>query len=329
MNLDINNMSFSELKKLKEELTKAFNNSLKDEFVLNELNLKNFNDNGKYLCNHCGSFHTHKYGKNIQGKQRYKCLTCNKVMISQQEILTFSTKKDFSQWISFLDSLLNGDSLDLSAKKSKISKSTARRWRYKILAVLHKKLNKVKLSGTIYLDETLFSNIHKDKTKSTIDIKLRGMSNQKLNVTCAIDKNHNSIIKVLDSGRVTSKSLINAYDTLIDKDSIVVSDSLRSYHQLMEHLKVRWKKIPSKKKSIEKYDLQPINHYHALIKDFFYKYKGISYKYLEGYLALFDYRNKNRDYHNLDKLIMIIKDIFTTKSTLRCVDIDDKSFIFE
>lgn len=224
MDLNIKNMTFKELKMLKEQITIAFNDSLNAEFVNKELDKKNFHANGKYLCNHCGSFHTHKYGKNNQGKQRYKCLTCHKVMISQQETITFATKKDFSQWIIFLDSLLNGDSLELSAKKSNISKSTARRWRYKILAVLHKKLNKVKLNGIIQLDETPFSNIHKDKTKPTINIKLRGMSNQKINVTCAIDDNHNSIIKVLESGRVSSNSLISTYDGLIDKDSIVVSD---------------------------------------------------------------------------------------------------------
>ena len=329
MDLDIKNMSFEKLKALKDEISYALNNAIEHEIVLKELNINNFHSNGKYLCNNCGSFHTHKYGKNAQAKQRYKCLTCNKVMISAQNIITFSTKKDFSQWIAFLESLLNGDSLQLSAKKADISKSTARRWRYKILAVLHEKLNKTKLFGIIQLDETLFSDVHKDKSKPVIEVKLRGMSNQKLNVTCAIDDKHNTIIKVLETGRVSSKSLIGAYDLLIDENSIVVSDSLRSYHKLMNHLKVDWKKIPSKKKSIEQYDLQAINHFHALIKDFFYKYKGISYKYLEGYLALFDYQNKNRDYHSFDGLINIIRDIFTSESNLKCIDIDDKSFIFK
>lgn len=328
MDLDIDNMSLTELKKLKDTISQALNNAINNEAVKGELNNKTFHKNGKYICNYCGNFHTHKYGKNAQNKQRYKCLSCNKVMISEQEIITFSTKKDFSQWVAFLESLLNGDSLNLSAKKANISKSTARRWRIKILAVLHKKLNKTQLSGVIHLDETLFSDIHKDKNKSTINIKLRGMSCQKINVTCAIDDKYNTLIKVLDAGRVTAQSLINTYDTLIEKGSLIVSDSLRSYHKLMRHLKVTWKKIPSKKKSIEQYDLQAINHFHALIKDFFYKYKGISTKYLEGYLALFDYQYKNKEHHEFDSLLEIIKDIFTCESTLRCVEIDDSGFCF-
>ena len=64
------------------------------------------------------------------------------------------------------------------------------------------------------------------------------MSNQKLNVRCAIDSNQNIILKVADYKRVKSDTLISVYKDKIIKDCIVVSDSLRSYHKLMDTLKI-------------------------------------------------------------------------------------------
>ena len=72
------------------------------------------------------------------------------------------------------------------------------------------------------------------------------MSSQKINVTCAMDTNGNTILCVVDRGRVLAKSLIHVYNGKIEKGIIVVSDSLRSYHRLMKHLDINWKKIPSK-----------------------------------------------------------------------------------
>ena len=90
----------------------------------------------------------------------------------------------------------------------------------------------------------------------------------------------------------------------------------------MSHLKVDWIKIPSKKKSLGSYTLEPINSLYALLKDFIYKYKGISVKYLQGYLALFEYQRKNRNHHRKSALKYIILDIFSSSGHLKCTDID-------
>ena len=163
------------------------------------------------------------------------------------------------------------------------------------------------MEDIIYLDETLFPCIDKNpKSKHKKEEKKRGMSNQKINVTCAIDSSGKTILKVVDKGRVTSKSLIKAYAGNIKKGSKVVSDSLRSYHKLMHYLEIDWKKIPSKKKSIEEYTLEPINKLHSQIDDFFFKYKGISIKHLQGYLALFDYQRKHMNHYRNEVFLNII-----------------------
>lgn len=312
-------MKIEDLMDLNQEIANQIYSLLEKEV---KDNLSCFEED-KFICHHCSGTHTCKAGKSKQGKQRYKCHDCNRFMIADRNTITFSSKKEFSQWVVFTKSLFDQDSLTVSAKKANISKRTSFRWRHKILYLLNSLLNKEALNDVVYVDETMFPVVYKNpKNPNMVEVKKRGMSNQKINVTCAIDSKQQTILSVVDKGRVLAKSLIEVYDGKIEKGAIVVSDSLRSYHRLMKYLKVDWKKIPSKKKSIEQYNLEPINRLHALIKDFFFKYKGISIKYLQGYLALFDYQNKHRNHYDETVFHLIIKQIFSGYCNLKCIQID-------
>lgn len=283
----------------------------------------------KFICKHCQSTNTIKVGFNATNKQRYKCNDCNKIMIETTGMINFSSKKSFNQWILFLESLLNGDTLEVSADKANISERTSFRWRHKILFALNKLLNQEVLSDVVTLDETLFPVVYKNPNRPSIEVYKRGMSSQKVNVTCAIDSHQNILLKVVDYGRVKSDSLISVYKDKIRKDCTVVSDSLRSYHKLMEVLEVDWEKIPSKKKkSPGEYTLEPINRLHSTLKDFIYKYKGISIKYLQGYLALFAFSRKYRKVHQRKVLFSVIKSVFCIKSHISCRVLDSNVNIY-
>ncbi len=311
--------------KIKYELLKRF----VDEELEPKTKSVYSDDNDKLICKYCSSTNTIKAGKTKQCKQRYKCKDCNKNMITVRNTLLFSSKKKVPNWLSFIESLLDGDSLSVSSEKAKISLRTAFRWRHKVLYLLNNKLNKTPLTGTVTLDETLFPNIQKSKNVPlSSEPAKRGMSSDKINVTCAIDELNNSILKVTDTGRVTADSLIKIYSGFIEEGASVVSDSHRSYHRLMNHLKVTWCKIPSKKKSIGEYSLEPINSFHALLKNFMQKYHGVSVKYLQGYLALFEYQRKNRNHHRKSVLNGLFLDILTSEGHLKCEEIDSGTPIY-
>lgn len=321
MKLQIEDLSKDELQRLIDQLQNQIF-KLKESDIIIEMDC--FHD-GKFVCNHCESHNTRKAGKTPQGKQRYYCKECGKYTIAEKHAVNHSSKKAFSQWVIFIQSMLDGDPLTISADKANISKRTAFRWRHKILDVLNKRMNTEILEGEVYLDETLIPVVHKDNNPATpnkSEEKKRGMSDQKVNVTCAIDQNNKTIMRVVDTGRVTSKSLIKTYDGKLKQGSIVISDSCRSYHKLMRHLDIVWKKIPSKKKSVEHYTLDPINHLHANIKDFLLKYKGVSIKYLQGYIALFELQRNYKYHHRVTVFDAILSIIFTGTSTLKCSDID-------
>ena len=322
--------NYEELLKQKEAIDKLIYSSLED-IVNNDNSLKcNFDVVGKFICPRCSSNNTFKGGFSPQGKQRYKCGDCSSQRIIKRNNIAFSSKKDFSHWARFIKSMFELDSLKVSAHKASISQRTAFRWRHKVLMVLNKHLNKATLSGNVELDETLFPLVSKNKNdeKEIMQRAKRGISNQKINVACAIDEKGNTILQVSDVGRITSKSLIEIFSGKIEKGAIVISDSHRSYHKLMKELEVDWKKIPSKKKSLEQYTLETINHLHGLLKDFTYKYKGISVKYLQGYVAFFNYYQNNKNHYQDDVFKDILMTIFSTSSDLRCIDIDSGEPIY-
>lgn len=312
-------MTIDDLNILSEEVKDELIDRFEIEFRKNAEDI--FINNMK--CCKCGGSNIHKMGFTPQNKQRYKCKTCNKTMISTRDSLMFSSKKKLSQWIDFIQSLLEGDSLKVSAEKARISERNAFRWRHKVLYILNTKMNDTVLKESVSLDETLFPLVKKNKNiERSVQKQKRGISDQKINVCCAIDVKGNRILKVGDIGRITSTTLIKIFKDRIEPKSLVVTDSHRSYHKLAKDLEFNWVKIPSKKKSLGTYTLDAINRLHALLKDFTYKYKGISIRYLQGYLALFDYIQKHRQYYRKEIFSKILMEIFTARGHLKSTYLD-------
>lgn len=272
------------------------------------------------ICPHCSSNKIIKYGKNKFGKQRYKCC-CGKIFISTTNTVIHGTWKSLNQWMTFLHHYAIGSSLAVCARECEISVNTANRWRHKISMALYlTDLKQIKLDGKIELDETLYERLNAPES----DKKKRGISDQKINIACAIDENNNKIIQVSEPGRITSKTLIKIYENRIKEGSIVVSDSLRSYHALMKKLKIIWKKIPSKKKSFESYTLDEINHLHSKIKYFLAPFRGVSTEYLQGYIEMFKINEQYKKSKDLNTLEKLFKKLTSINSPLTCSAIDKK-----
>ena len=233
----------------------------------------------------------------------------------------YGTWKSLNQWMTFLHRYAFGNSLEVCAQECQISENTANRWRHKISMALYlSEFHNSSLEGKVELDETLYERLNAPESVK----KKRGISDQKVNIACAIDENKNKIIQVSIPGRITSKSLINIYKNRIKEGSIVVSDSLRSYHALMKKLKVNWKKIPSKKKFIEEYTLDQVNHLHSNIKYFLAPFRGISMKYLQGYIEMYKVNERYKKAKNTHLFESLFEQLMSVKMTLTCSAIDKK-----
>ena len=93
-----------------------------------------------------------------------------------------------------------GSSLEVCARECQISENTANRWRHKISMALYlSEFHDISLEGKVELDETLYERLNAPES----DKKKRGISDQKVNIACAIDEN--KIIQV----SIPGESLLN------------------------------------------------------------------------------------------------------------------------
>lgn len=197
--------------------------------------------------------------------------------------------------------------------------------------ILNKLYNNEVIDSKAYFDDTLFTDATIGvKNQEEPHPKKRGVSNDKINVSCIIDENRHSILNVTDTGRVKAKTLINEFKDDITPNLTVVSDSERSYHKFMKAIEAKWHKIPSGKSSYKGETLEPVNNLHSLLKDFMRKYHGVSSNKLQGYVALFKtLRRFPEILDNNCQYIDLIKKIWSFPTTLKCANINKDSWIYE
>lgn len=308
-----------------EELSQLTNEMRIETFkLIFEIGIVDKHDSHTNICPKCGKMRIRKNGCNEKHEQRYKCSVCGKTFIGRSNTLMFWSKLTLTQWQSIFFSVLDNDSLPKTAIKAGISKTSAFNNRHKILYILAQIMNEDILCDTVELDDTYISYAEKDYIKK----HKRGISEDKIDIACAIDSHNCTIISVADRGRPTSKSLISIFHDKIEQGSTIISDSQRSYHSLMKDLSADWKKIPSGKTQIGEYTLEKINILHSKIKSFFHGKRGVFTHYLQGYLALFQFTYKHSKYYldcNLQELFI---EVNTVISGLRVKDINAESNIY-
>lgn len=268
-----------------QELLNALNTDVFKEILFQHM-FENFDGNNP-ICPYCGSKHIRKHGFTKDGKQRYRC-SCKKTFILQRNTLMYWSRLSCIQWKTIICSTLNNDSLERIAALAGISVTYAFYCRHKVMYVLVQLMNEDILLDEAELDETYINY----QEEGYIRKGKRGISEDKIGIACAIDKYDHTVLYVADRGRPTSKTLIDIFDKKMTHGMTIISDSQRSYHPLMRHLKEDWKKIPSRKKEVDGYTLERINDLHEEIKTFFRGKRNVMTHYLLGYLALFQFRKK-------------------------------------
>lgn len=300
------------------EDVKRFFNALDKDILKRELfqYMSKELDEENLRCPYCGNLHVHKNGKTPQGVQRYKC-ECKRTFILKYNTLMYHSHLSCEQWEIMLRSTLNNDSLREMASLTGISITAAFYCRHKILYVLTQIMNEDILLDEAELDETYLNYEHEVYERKG----KKGISEDKIGIACAIDIHDHIVLSVADRGRPTSKTLIKIFDKTMTHGMRIISDSQRSYHPLMRHLQAEWKKIPSRKKEIEGYTLNRVNKLHEEIKTFFRGKRNVATHYLQGYLALFQYRRKHHTYLNNEIGRSLFCELNCIKTALRNKDI--------
>lgn len=262
-------------------------------------------------CRRCESKQIVKYGKDKNGKQRYKCKSCNTVFYEDSFSVVSRTRHDTETWRKFIDLLLMRASLKRCAIACGISVQTAFTWRHKVLNALQYDQEGRVLGGVVEADETYFGISYKgNHTKSqnfTMPRKAykRGTDNRsnkapKACVMCALERMGQSYGEVLGVGQPTVKMVSYAFEGRVAPDSVVLSDralAMKSFFEKKDDITLirlkssvtgRQGRHDGGKPEIRgSFHIQNINNMHYRLRKALEPYCGVSTKYLNHYLNLF------------------------------------------
>lgn len=250
-------------------------------------------ENQGIACPECGSVkHLVKYGKTESGVQRYRCKKCEITFTPLSYTFLSNSKKSLSTWLSYLDCMINGFSLNKSAEICGISSRTAFFWRHKILDILRKKLKRIKLRGIIEADDTFFRESYKGNSppdrepyRRGTPASKRGISEEQIAVSTAVDRNGKVYGRISAKGRSTAKEIKKAIGSRIDKEAILCTDNDSAYRRFANDKHLEHIVIQEHETVKGVYHVNNINSYHSRLKSFIKRFKGVATKYLDNYLA--------------------------------------------
>ena len=274
-------------------------------------------------CPHCKSTKIVKNGLR-NSIQRFICKDCNKSFTVRTNTITEHSQKSFETWSKFIECMMNSFSVRRSAEICGINKDTAFIWRHKVLDALQNMQNSVELNGVVEADETFFAlsfkGNHKKSTTFTMprkahkrgkDIHTRGLSHEQVCVPCAVNRNRLSIAKITNLGRVGAKDIHHAFDNRIEPNSILCTDAIACYNDLVRTEKLELIQLKTGKSKLGIYHIQHINSYHSMLKNFMIRFHGVATKYLNNYLIRHNFLNYAKESY-AEKTTILADFVFTT-----------------
>lgn len=284
-------------------------------------------------CPHCKSTRFKKNGTTHR-RQRYICNDCKKTFTITNDTILFSSKKDLSVWKKYIHCMIEKYSLRKTAEICGINLSTAFNWRHKILDTLQEIQENVKLDGIIEADETFmpisYKGHHKDfnfprsaKHRGTANTK-RGLSKKLVCIPCVVNLNGKSVAKIANLGKPNVKALNSVIFGKVEKESVFVTDSLRSYLKLSNEMSLNHIRIPRNKHSNGSFNIQVVNNYHSCLKSMLvYNFKGVSTKYLNNYLVYHNFVNFAKESRK-DKEQILLNHILNTDCISKTESLRDR-----
>ena len=175
-------------------------------------------------------------------------------------------------------------------------------------------LNYVKL-GDLKSQEKFSNALNGMDTEKIVEVlntlheqqkKKRGISNQQVCCLSCVDTNNNHFLQSVCVGRIQPTHIEQTLVPHFTDDTVLVTDSHRAYKTVANKYKIPLNQIPSGKHTSGGFHLGHVNGYHHNISDFMYLYHGVSSKFLDYYLALFYWVEKNKHKTYLEQAYDII-----------------------
>lgn len=258
-------------------------------------------------CRKCGSHKIAKFGKDKNGKQRYKCMSCGSTFTATTGAAISCSRHSFDVWKKYIELLLSKASLEKCANECNISVKTAFIWRHKILSLLQKDQDCRVMNGIVEADETFFGVSYKGNHTNSKRFEMprpayqRGTDNKKKPsqmacVMCAYERKGHTYGELLGIGTANEAMLDHAFKGRLLEDTVLVTDKasyLKKYFdsksieqvQTASHSVSKNQNSPPEIKGV--YHIQNVNNLHHRLKSFLQAYNGVATKYLNHYVNLY------------------------------------------
>jgi len=253
---------------------------------------------GGVICLHCGSTSVIKHGKK-NGVQRFRCKDCNKTFNDLTLTPMANSKVCLEQWMDYAKCMIIGLSIRKSAEICKVSVKTSFYMRHRILDSVRNFQGIGEVSGIVEMDETFlpesFKGNHKksgfklprESRKRGKQVKTRGISKEQVCIATAVDRKNNIVFEMVTKGRIKTADLECLFKDRLDPDSLICTDSHKSYITFAKNNVSVHIRIASGKHKNGVYHISHVNSIHSNFKKWILRFCGVATKYLANYLHWF------------------------------------------
>lgn len=271
-------------------------------------------------CPFCGSESFVRIGCDENGIRRFKCV-CGRRFKPTTGTIFDSRKIPVSEWIEYCLNIFRYISLNADSWNNRNAISTSKYWLEKLFMTLDGYQDDIVLSNKVWLDETYYAVIMRDREHTEDGKLLPGLSRNQICVGVATDKIH-TVCLVEGNGRPTQKSSYQAFKDHIALGSTLIHDKEYSHKKLVEKLSLKSVVYASKDlKGLADSEnpLNPVNRTHYLLKLFLNSHSGFNRDDLQGYLNLYTFAI-NPPSEPLEKVEKILNLVFENPKSLRYRD---------
>lgn len=271
-------------------------------------------------CPFCGSESFVRIGCDENGIRRFKCV-CGRRFKPTTGTIFDSRKIPVSEWIEYCLNIFRYISLNADSWNNRNAISTSKYWLEKLFMTLDGYQDDIVLSNKVWLDETYYAVIMRDREHTEDGKLLPGLSRNQICVGVATDKIH-TVCLVEGNGRPTQKSSYQAFKDHIAPGSTLIHDKEYSHKKLVEKLSLKSVVYASKDlKGLADSEnpLNPVNRTHYLLKLFLNSHSGFNRDDLQGYLNLYTFAI-NPPSEPLKKVEKILNLVFENPKSLRYRD---------
>lgn len=197
------------------------------------------------ICPHCESQNICKYGTS-SGKQRYKCKSCLRTFTDFSKSAISGSKLPLKYWLDYANCMILGFSIRRAAEHIEVCVKTSFYMRHRILDAIRLYIGIGHLEEVIEMDETYFAESFKGKyiksgfmmprpsRKRGKGVTKRGISLEQVCVLTGLDRQGNIYAELVCKGRMKSSDLSRVLEGHIEGDSILCTDSHKSYIQFVK-----------------------------------------------------------------------------------------------